>query len=225
MATKTVTHLQQQLINTLLYKPEYIRTIISQFGNPMYAYHFMRNLLPHRVGLEIDIQGFSPELYQKLKDMTLLFELEGPRDMPLTRSAEVKFSFKSLNQLKNFKEALVLMDKFPESVLPMRRKQGGIHIHVDIGPEDSDHLTRGRALMELVKLDKVITKSIFRVQRPGNDPYLARRNHNTIEYRLGIPTFNYSTIIRWMIGVSLVTNAIRLQKPLNKSLLYAVMRS
>lgn len=238
---KKLTHLQQQLVNVILYKPEDLRRVISEVSNKPYALAYLRYLLPYRIGIEIDLAGLPIELELLLKSRFLSRFSKNLRKCPLIdlevqgnsvrrnmeTSVEIKFSFRHITQLKYVKELLSILNDHalktnPDVGFPTN---GGLHIHINAGKETS----KKKADLEgQQKLHNYFRQNVFGLKpSTGEIEYdiVAFRHHKTFEYRLGKSTLDYTKIMRWVLSCSNLNRAVRLNSPFNKELTDAILAS
>lgn len=239
---KKLTHLQQQLVNVILYKPEDLRRVISEVSNKPYALTYLRYLLPYRIGVEIDLVGLPEELETLLKSRFLTQFTPKSRKCPLialevqtgfltnrrmTHSIELKFSFRHITQLKYVKELLSILEDHtlktnPDVGFPTN---GGLHIHVDAGKETSK---KRAGLDNQQKFLNYFRQKVFDLKSSKDEiecDIPAFRHHKTFEYRLGKSTLDYTKIMRWVLCCSNLNRAVRLNSSFNKELTDAILAS
>lgn len=249
---KKLTHLQQQLVNLVLYKPQDLRKVLGQVTNPIYALRFLDYLLPYRVGIEIDIAGLPRDFEELLKKrfltplktikkkgdwfttdrvkyplVALAVEQQSQtRDMNTT--VEIKISFKKITQLKYFQEILSNLESHALKTNPDvgLAKNGGLHIHIGAGKE-LKNIKRERLTACRKELYPYFRTKVFGLPASGmyGDEIQAYRHHNTLEYRLGLPTFNYTKIMRWVLCCEVLNRSIRMGNPFYRGLTDAILAS
>lgn len=248
------TYLQQQIVNLILYNPEGLRKFLATVEDARtikYVMGYISYLLPYRVGIEIDCAGIiKNDLRKKLRldESGKLFaveldtfgsslEISGDGIPPLSVCNEVRASFKGFRQTRYFKTFLKILSSTPETLLPA--SNGGLHIHIDIGLSASNahlrdyHIEGVKLLRQWYKYLRhtVFKRSVYTGDRDsragwgGSHTINMIRNHRTIEYRLGVPTFDYVKIMKWVMCCSAMTKAIRIKKPFNKQLTDAILAS
>lgn len=140
---KPLTPLQQQIVNILLYHPEQYRSFLGKVDNPGYVVHFVKKLLPSRVGYEFDTTDFNriPEeldgiIAKTVKDKKVKKSkntiMEYNRDAVCSKDSntEIRFSFNHITGFKRLKLLLHQMGK--HGIKPA--SNGGLHIHINTLP-------------------------------------------------------------------------------------------
>lgn len=245
---KKLTHLQQQLVNLILYKPQDLRKVLAQVANPTYALRFLDYLLPYRVGVEIDIAGLPMEFQNLLEskftcalrlkkgDRTYKYPLtaldvDGGDTRDMSSTSEIKISFSRVTQLKYFQEILSNLESHTLKTNPDvgLAKDGGLHIHIDAGKPINKAIRKERLTVCSEKLVPYFRTKVFGLPAKSLSlAYLvgdivAYRHHHTLEYRLGTPTFDYTKIMRWVLCCQVLNRSIRMGVPFNKELTDAIL--
>lgn len=179
------------------------------------------NLVPYRVGIEFECFGAVGNYLikdkkpnnERIKKVLGIYDFsedehthnpnDGTQDASLN---EVRVSFLGYKQLIPFYKTIMILNK----CLIIPAEKGGIHIHID-APFVKDNTDKAIKWFDR----KIIQSEILRVfggykgtyNQRGADiskGYYVRiaTTYNTIEFRIGHLTFDYDTIIRWVIECS-----------------------
>jgi len=225
------TYLQEQLIKTLLYKPENLRLIFSQTTNPAYCSNYFFKLIPVRTGIELDITNITESIRgYLLKGISLPCFVLNVSNSTKDTNSELRispFTYRTFSLLKRVLDKLIYNDVRPSC-------NGGFHCHIDI----KQYLSPGRTNNSIIRnrvfkylnyilcVTKQSTRGITKTNRTEKllDNIIVDRNHPTIEYRVFDSTLNYTDIVKRVILLQQITRSVVLNKPLDKQLCDNIMR-
>lgn len=220
--------IRMKLIEALLYDPKAVRQIINS-SNPDYMLRLLHGIIPYRVGIEIDATGYSSDITKHIKDTftrnkgrKLVLDFNHDGNSNPTECNETRFSFWDYSGLLKFKSSL---DYFKEKKIAVA-SNGGLHVHIDLGM-DTKQAKNKLVVERLTPVFKYIRTMIFKCDTPygsyGKESaeyddrakISVSRGHNTIEYRIGYPTFDYTTIMRWVLCCQQINKDIRNNNDIN----------
>lgn len=189
-------------------------------------YSRLRRAVPHRIGIEFELEGHlgsylksdpSIESYYGVlsyEEDSDTYVIDQPRYVLDNREIslnEIRISIKDFTQLKGL---YLLLDEMKlHCKLPAG---GGIHIHVDL----SRYITVGnRSLIKdyltknLHKLKNIFPKyegtyNKYKVGSRNKGTYINISRLDTLEFRIAPLTFDYSTLIKWIIGCQKITSEV-----------------
>lgn len=226
-------NIKNDINRVVRYSPHELKYLFkSPNVNRKMVTRLISRLVPYRVGLEFETFG-SVTSYLKsnklissqvqIKDYlgvvdfnedSILFKFDDDEILDLN---EVRLSFNGYHQLIRFYDALNLFKKC--LFIPSNNK-GGIHIHIDC-PCTKNKTTRDTMTQWFNKPE--IQSKILRIFGGYKGTYNHRgasggkggyvrvgSQYDTVEFRIGRLTYDYSTIMNWIIQCSdLVRTAIK----------------
>lgn len=230
-----------QVLKVLVYQPEKFRKLIAVSENPGYIYRLAKYLMPYRAGIEIDCTGGTSSWYRYITDKFddtkfTIGRSGGSLDMGLTQGIEIKLSPHGFNQLSSMKKVLDSMIKDKTIALD---NSGGIHVHIDLDIEigTREYLQNINFEQPLRKQFNYIRNKVFhkkdsKIEYTSGRSYVNTkgiiygergdisilREYQTIEYRLGYPTLDYSTITKWILCCQHMNMVLRTNCEFNKEL-------
>lgn len=240
-----VSEFKLSMIRLLLYNPEGIRAFIAAADDKKYALGFLYRLTNYRTGLEIDVAGGDIDLAIKFSqheqnNKSFVFGYGG--NMSHAQQNEnmcVELQF-SVFKVQGYKYLKQFLDHCNTSSTMCPALGGGLHIHVDLGTYWHRIRDRSSGLTEfirhrIIKQLPFLCKEVFKVKisrKPleavcfGSSSAVSIYRHlDTIEYRLGKPTFDYTTVMRQILICSLLNYSIRLRRQFDLQLARAILQA
>lgn len=189
-------------------------------------YSRLRRAVPHRVGIEFELEGHLEQYLKSTPSIescygVLTYEEDDelhsndqfsyiPEDDNITLN-EIRISIKDFTQLKGL--YLLLEEMKLHCKLPVG---GGIHIHVDLSRyinEDNRKIIKNYLTKNLHKLKTIFPKyegtfNEYEVGDRHKGTYINISRLNTLEFRIAPLTFDYPTLIKWIIGCQKITSEV-----------------